>query len=269
MPLTKKSCLLYIIFVLASLNVLGQRDTSSVSKDSIFHKVDLSETSEKRLRNLDPTGKTWIKRNPYKAIIAPVGLVGLGAILIKNPVYDRFDFKTDLDNLFSGFKGTSIDDYLIYAPYAELVALNLIKVKCQNDFINTALIIGKAELINLTLTFGLKYLTNIERPNGADLAWPSGHTSEAFLAATIVNREFRYRSPWYGVAAYGIAGTVGLFRMLNNKHWLSDVVAGAGIGILSANLTYITHKWRWGRPGTCFAPMFINGRPGVVFAYRF
>ena len=265
----KKTLLIYFILSVIGFKSFGQIDTSGIIEDTTSYKVDISNTDEQTMREIDPTGKLWIKRNPYKAIIAPIGLIGLGAILIKNPVYDRFDFKTDLNNAFSGFKGTKIDDYLIYVPYVELVALNLIKIKCQNDFINTSLLIVKAELINTFLTFGLKYLTNIDRPNGAKWAWPSGHTSQAFVAATIVNREFRYKSPWYGVAAYGIAGTVGLFRMLNNKHWLSDVVAGAGIGILSANLSYITHKWKWGRPGTCFAPMLINGRPGVVFAMRF
>lgn len=264
-----KTLLTYFILSLIFINSFGQTDTSRISVDTTSYKVDISKTDEETLRKIDPTKKLWIKKNPYKAIIAPIGLVGLGAILIKNPVYDRFDFKTDLFNVFPNYKFSKIDDYLIYVPYVELVALNLIKIKCQNDFINTSLLILKAELINTFFTFGLKYITNIERPNGAKYAWPSGHTSQAFVAATIVNREFRYKSPWYGVAAYGIAGTVGLFRMLNNKHWLSDVVAGAGIGILSANLSYITHKWKWGRPGTCFAPMLINGRPGAVFVMNF
>lgn len=268
MQVNKNHIFSFFIIVL-SYNCCAQIDTANIARDTISYKVDLAEPSRRTAEVKDPTKKVWIKRNPYKALVAPALLVGLGAVLIQNPVYDRFDFRTDLNNLFSGFRGTRIDDYLIYTPYVGLVALNLAKIPCENDFINTSLIILKAEIINLSLTFGLKHLTDIERPNGAKLAWPSGHTSEAFLAATIVNREYRDRSPWYGRVAYGIAGTVGLFRMLNNKHWLSDVVAGAGIGILSANLTYLTHQWRWGRPGTCFAPMFINGKPGVLLSFRF
>lgn len=247
----------------------AQTDSTEAFKDSIFYRVDLSKMSQDRLSKLDPTRKTWIKKNPYKALIAPVGLIGLGALLIKNPVYDRFDFRTDLRNVFPNFTGSTIDDHLIYSPYAILVGLNLVKIRCENDYLNTALIILKSEIINISLMYSLKHLTNIERPNGEDLAWPSGHTSEAFLAATIVNREFRYKSPWIGVAAYGLAGTVGFFRMLNNKHWLSDVVAGAGLGIFSGNITYLTHQWRWGRPGTCFMPTMFNGKLGFVFNYTF
>lgn len=264
-----KATFFFYFFLLFALGGYSQTDTSQTEIDSTFHKVDLSQSDAQTLQRLDPTQKTWIKRNPYKALVAPAILVGLGAVLIRNPVYDRFDFKTDLFNLFSGFRGTKIDDYLIYSGYVELVGLNLLQIKCENDFINTSLIVGKSLVVNTILTFGLKYITNIERPNGARWAWPSGHTSQAFLAAAIVNREYRFKSPWPGIAAYTLAGTVGLFRMLNNKHWVSDVVAGAGIGILSANLTYITHKWRWGRPGTCMVPTFMNGSPGLVLVHRF
>lgn len=259
----------FLVFFFIS-STYAQVDTAGTREDTGYYRVDISDIKQENYVPIERTPATWIKRNPYKALVAPAALVGLGAILIKNPVYDRFDFHSDLRSVFPNFRGSEIDDFLIYSPYVELVALNLVKIRCENDFLNTGLIILKSEIINLTLTFGLKYLTAIERPNGQDFrAWPSGHTSEAFLAATIVNREFRYRSPWYGIAAYSLAGTVGFFRMLNNKHWLSDVVAGAGIGILSANITYLTHQWRFGRPGTCFVPTFINGKPGLVFSYRF
>jgi membrane-associated phospholipid phosphatase len=217
----------------------------------------------------DPTRKTWIKKNPYRALVAPAILIGTGALLINNPVYDRKDFHTDLFNTVN-FKRTHVDDYLIYAPYVGLVALNLAKVKCQNDFINTALIIIKAEIFTTVMTFGLKEITHVQRPDSSNFkSWPSGHTSEAFMAATVVNREYRHKGPWVGIAAYGVATTVGVFRMLNNKHWLSDVVAGAGFGILGANLAYLTHQWRWGRPGSCLLPSFNEGKPGVYYVYRF
>lgn len=266
---TGKSMLFLFWLILLSTNVFSQNDTTFNYTDSTYNKIEMSKTGISTVDDLKPNQKSWIRRNPAKALVAPVALIGLGTVLIKNPVYDRFDFRKDLKKTFPNFSGTTVDDYLIYSPYVGLVALNLLKVKCQNDFINTSLIILKAEIINVSLMFALKRLTNIERPNGEKWAWPSGHTSEAFLAATIVNREYRYKSPWYGVAAYGVASTVGFFRMLNNKHWLSDVVAGAGLGIFSANLTYITHKWRWGRPGTCFVPMIMNGQPGMVLVHKF
>lgn len=229
-----------------------------------------SQDSSVVIPNTKEVSVRWYKKNPYKAFIAPTVLVGLGVLMIKNPVYDRFNFYHDLFKVFPGFKGTKVDNYLIFAPYAELALLNISKIPCENDLINTSLLIAKSELIMAGLVFGLKYVTHIQRPNKQNYySFPSGHTAEAFVAATIVNREFRYKSPWIGVGAYGVAVSVGMFRMLNDKHWLSDVLAGAGIGILSANLAYITHKWRWGRPGTCLVPFINQGKPGFLFTYSY
>ena len=86
---------------------------------------------------------------------------------------------------------------------------------------------------------------------------PSGHSAEAFVAATIVYKEYRYLSPWYGIGAYSLATTVAIYRMVNDQHWESDVFVGAGIGILSANIVYATHQHRWGRKRCLF---FANVR---------
>ena len=45
--------------------------------------------------------------------------------------------------------------------------------------------------------------------------------------------------------AYGIATSVGVVRMANNKHYLSDVLVGAGLGILSMKMSYLTHQYKW------------------------
>lgn len=46
------------------------------------------------------------------------------------------------------------------------------------------------------------------------------------------------RSPWFSVAGYGIATATGVMRVLNNRHWVSDVMSGAGIGIFAGELGY-------------------------------
>jgi membrane-associated phospholipid phosphatase len=122
--------------------------------------------------------------------------------------------------------------------------------------------------------FGLKSISGVTRPDGSDnQSFPSGHTAQAFLAASIVHAEFRDKSQWYGVGAYGIATSVAALRMLNNKHWQSDVVAGAGFGILSAHLAYLSHRNRWGRKprlaeGMSFSPMYSQGAAGLTFSWR-
>lgn len=85
----------------------------------------------------------------------------------------------------------------------------------------------------------LKRTTHVERPDGSNKhSFPSGHTATAFMTATMFNKEYGHKSPWVGVGAYGMATATGLMRMANNKHWLSDVLTGAGIGILSTEIGY-------------------------------
>nr|WP_231403250.1 phosphatase PAP2 family protein [Hymenobacter guriensis] len=126
----------------------------------------------------------------------------------------------------------------------------------------------------LASVFAVKNLTRETRPDGSDnLSFPSGHTAQAFLAASIVHTEFRDKSQWYGIGAYTIATSVAALRMINNKHWQSDVVAGAGFGILSAHLGYLTHRNRWGRKPTLVgwnvAPAYFAGNtPGVSLSWR-
>ena len=78
------------------------------------------------------------------------------------------------------------------------------------------------------------------RPDGSTRnSWPSGHTATAFVGATILHKEYGLtRSPWYSVAGYGVATATGVMRVLNNRHWVSDVLSGAGIGMISGELAY-------------------------------
>ena len=80
------------------------------------------------------------------------------------------------------------------------------------------------------------------RPDSIDNnSMPSGHTTLAFISATFLFEEFKDVSIWIGVAGYSIATATGVIRMLNNKHWMSDVFVGAGLGILVTELTYFVY----------------------------
>ena len=122
--------------------------------------------------------------------------------------------------------------------------------------------------------FSLKHTTRVLRPDGSTRnSFPSGHTAHAFLAASIVHTEFRHKSPWYGIGAYSVASSVAALRMLNNRHWQSDVFAGAGIGILSAHLGYLSHRYRWGRKpavaGLHASPMvWPGGSTGLTLTWQ-
>ena len=210
----------------------------------------------------------WYKGKLVKASIVPAILIGYGAYTFNGGgFYTNQQANRDIHRLFPTYR-TKADNILIVVPYFELAAVTLAGVESRNDRLNTGLIILKGEALMLASVFAIKNLSHETRPDGSDnLSFPSGHTAQAFLAASIVHTEFRDKSQWYGVGAYAVATSVAALRMINTKHWQSDVVAGAGIGILSAHLAYLSHRNRWGRKprlldGSSFSPMWQPGPSG-------
>jgi membrane-associated phospholipid phosphatase len=166
---------------------------------------------------------------------------------------------------------TKVDDYLMHAPIALVYGLNIAGIKGKHDFRNRTLLLVKSEAIMLALTYSFKSLTNVRRPDDTDVeSFPSGHTAQAFATATFMAKEYKDQSVWYAVGAYGIATTVGAMRILNNRHWVSDVLAGAGIGILSTNLAYLTHRYKWkNKPSQLtVVPSYASG-PALYVSYTF
>ena len=215
----------------------------------------------------------WYRSKLVKAVAIPTVLITYGAITSQGDAGINHREREFVQKQFRPVS-TGFDNTLIIAPYFELAAVALAGVESRNDRVNTLLIIAKGEAIMLGSTFAVKYLRGEARPDGSDnLSFPSGHTAQAFLAASIVHTEFRDKSQWYGIGAYTLAGSVAALRMINDKHWQSDVVAGAGFGILSAHLAYLTHRNRWGRKSIGrdigMAPTYFgNGTPGFSLTWR-
>ena len=90
------------------------------------------------------------------------------------------------------------------------------------------------------LVNGLKYTVREPRPYNPNVrnSFPSGHTATAFMGAELVRMEYKDASVWYGLSAYVVASGIGVLRVWNERHWATDVLAGAGIGILSARVAY-------------------------------
>ncbi|MGI4835686.1 MAG: phosphatase PAP2 family protein [Janthinobacterium lividum] len=225
----------------------------------------------------------WYRGRVVRATVVPAALIGYGL-----SVYDDHGFyssqraRADLQRHFPGFSN-HLDDYLQYAPYLELGAVLALGVEGRHDRLNLALLLVKSELLMAGAVEVTKRATHQLRPDGSDYrSFPSGHTAQAFLAASIVHLELRHQSQWYGVGAYAVATSVGALRMLNNKHWEADVFAGAGYGILAAHLAYLSHRHRWGRhpaarasvgqqpPGLqfCWAPVPLPGGLGLQLSWR-
>ena len=87
-----------------------------------------------------------------------------------------------------------------------------------------------AAIVNLGYTEVLKLAVGRERPNGQDnKSFPSGHTSNAFALAAVAEHHYGWK---VGVPAYLSAGVIGVSRLHQDKHWLSDVIAGGTLGYL-------------------------------------
>jgi membrane-associated phospholipid phosphatase len=90
--------------------------------------------------------------------------------------------------------------------------------------------IGEVFLVTAVWTTAIKYPTHRRRPNNANyLSFPSGHTSNAFAWATVAAHHYGWK---LGVPSYLVAGAIGVGRMEKDAHWLTDVLAGATLGIL-------------------------------------
>jgi membrane-associated phospholipid phosphatase len=207
-----------------------------------------------------------------RSLIAPAALFVAGGIAFTdNPIWSDDAWEDARNRSFSDFN-TRIDDYLIFVPIAAVYGLQLGGVKGLHSLRDQTAILLKAELMGFAVVTPLKLATNRLRPNGEnDESFPSGHTAQAFISATFLHREYGHLSPWYSIGGYTLAGSVGAMRILNNKHYLSDVLFGAGIGILVTNLAYLTHGYKRTKKieGLTIMPTYSEGTVGVFAGLRF
>jgi membrane-associated phospholipid phosphatase len=99
----------------------------------------------------------------------------------------------------------------------------------------------RAQIVSGVITDGLKLATNRTRPDGRDYSFPSGHTSSAFATAAVLNSTFGWKA---GVPAYIVSTYVASSRMANYRHFATDVLFGAGIGIASGRAVTFDHRNR-------------------------
>lgn len=207
-----------------------------------------------------------------KRSIIPVTLIGLG-LIVNNSNFEK-DLQTSLRNKVGNDYEFRIDDYLKYVSIVEMYASDFLGVKAKNHWFDQTKYLLISNLISASITESLKMITHKERPNGAPYSFPSGHTTFAFTNAAVLYNEYKDASPVLAYSGYAFAATTGSFRMINNKHWLSDVLAGAGIGIVSAELVYYFEPFQHFNPfantkNIAFIPHIGSNNFGFYFAYHF
>ena len=134
----------------------------------------------------------------------------------------------------------AVDDYMEWGMLGWVFICDLMG-KEKHSWVDQLCLVGLGEIINAGLTRGTKYLVNERRPDGGKYSFPSGHTANAFLGAHIAYKEFKDSNPWLAYSGYALGLFVAGSRIYNNRHWVADVIAGAGYGILAAELSYLIY----------------------------
>ena len=131
-----------------------------------------------------------------------------------------------------------IDDYMQYAPAAVMVALKACGNEGRSDWAQMLVADAFSVAAMTAVVRSVKAAVNRTRPNLSEKSFPSGHTATAFMTATMLHMEYGWKNPWWSIGSYSVAAVTGVFRILNNWHWMSDVATGAAVGIGSVHLGY-------------------------------
>ena len=195
-----------------------------------------------------------------KELVLPVALIGVGSLGFVEPVQSfRYEVRDRLDE-WRGERRFHADDYMQYLPLASVYGVSLLGEEAKNSYLDRTLELVTSYIALGVMVNGIKYTVREPRPDGtANNSFPSGHTATAFMGAELMRLEYGEESPWYTIGAYSVATCVGLLRVYNNRHWVTDVVAGAGVGILSARIGH------WLLPYTKRALYRLTGHEALVY----
>lgn len=214
--------LLITLTVLICSFIYGQVKADSISPDYSF------EYKNDNMYNPD-----------YKKMIAPTVFIGYGVVSLTSDALKDLNRSTKYEIGEHQPNKIKLDNYTQYLPAAMVYGYNLIGLKGKHNLKDRTIIYGTSQLISAAFVLPLKHLVREERPDGSNfLSFPSGHTATAFSSAHFLFREYKDENFWLAVSGYPIALFTGIYRTINDKHWVGDVIGGAGFGILSTELAY-------------------------------
>jgi len=232
----------------------------------------LSICKAKGQTRYEPVGDSIKSSYLLKKSIVPVSFIGL-SLIINNSNFEK-RFQTNLRKKVGNNFESTIDNYLQFMPIVEMYSADILSMKAKNHWFDQTKYLLISNFISSTATHILKTRINKKRPNCSHQSFPSGHTTVAFTNACVLYNEFKKISPVLAYSGYAFATTTGSFRIINNEHYLSDVLVGAGIGILSAELVYYLEPLKNFNPfkktrNITFVPQINKDDYGFYFAWNF
>lgn len=234
--------ILFLILIFLSNGVFAQIDTVRFNK--FYFKKYWTDSKAIVTSPAKWNERDWTKLGVF---VAAEG----GLMFADQSVKDFFQaYKTkDMDYVSKNFLEPFGGNYSFLVMSGFLAHGLLAK---NNRSVSTALLTLESFALSSLVTRIPKTLVGRQRPNNAagdgpfaikgpfkGASFPSGHTTAAFSVASVIATQYR-DTKWVPVVAYTVASMVGLSRIYDNQHWLSDVVAGAAIGTFVGNL--VSHR---------------------------
>lgn len=215
---------MFLLFIFCS-NTLSGQDTAHLTNT---HADSTIKNENPHNHYLKPT-----------ALIMPVTLMLYGGLSPFVNGISKLDntVMTDVQQNHSGFH-TNAEDYMMWAPSASLYLIDAIQVKTAHNFKEHLLIDAGSILITGGIGYGMRIFSRNIKGYSTNTKFPSGHTANAFRGAEILHQELKHSHKLWSYSGYLVAAGVGTLRIYNKDHLLSEVLAGAGLGILSTRLTY-------------------------------
>ncbi len=178
-------------------------------------------------------------------VAIPVSMITYGIISLESGGTRSLDYSTRnelLEDHSMWYNGW--DNYFQFSPAVAAFGMKLCGVESTHKLSDMFILYALSNALESGAVYTTKHYTSRRRPDDSNgKSFPSGHTATAFVSAEFLHQEYKDKSVWISIGGYGMATMIGVSRIYNNKHWVSDVVAGAGIGILSTKIVYWTYPY--------------------------
>ncbi|MCX2575195.1 phosphatase PAP2 family protein [Pedobacter sandarakinus] len=212
------------------------------------------------------------------SFVIPTVFIGYGFFALSNKGFAKeldLSTKAELQEDHPLF-AAHVDDYLQFSPAVAVYALQLSGLKGEHNIFDSSILYATSAIVMGISTHIVKQAAGRNRPDDSGTnSFPSGHTASAFMAAEFLHQEYKNVSPFISYAGYFVATSTGALRMYNNKHWLSDVIAGAGFGIASTKIAYLVYPYvrqlfhNKAAKNVTFMPYHAQSLNGLFLSMRF